>query len=100
MATKTRRTPSRSSKSNGEQSHDKKGVKKRFGAIKCFNCGERGHMAIQCPSNALYCESWSGVTAHRSGTVEGMRVSDIVLDTGCSQTMVRRDLVAKSKGRQ
>ena len=33
----------------------------------------------------------------RSGFVEGNKVEDIVLDTGCSRTMIRRDLVPTTK---
>ena len=33
----------------------------------------------------------------RSGLVEGNEVEDIVLDTGCSRTMIRRDLVPTTK---
>ncbi|KAL5491773.1 hypothetical protein EMCRGX_G017130 [Ephydatia muelleri] len=36
-------------------------------------------------------------TVLRSGFVEGNKVEDIVLDTGCSRTMIRRDLVPTTK---
>ena len=34
---------------------------------------------------------------NRRGRVEGRLVDDVVLDTGCACTMVRRDLVPKEK---
>ena len=33
----------------------------------------------------------------KTGVVEGRKVSDILLDTGCSQTLVRQELVPESK---
>ena len=74
-----------------------------------------GHIAMRCPNNALFCrgvqerastnvESQSrrkpchGVT--RSGMVNGNLVGDILLDTGCSTTLVRRDLVSDEKLRK
>ena len=38
-----------------------------------------------------------GVSVHRPGVVEGTRVPDVVLDTGCSRTMVRDDLVPEER---
>ena len=38
-----------------------------------------------------------GLSIHRVGIVEGTRVPDVVLDTGCSQTIVRRDIVPEEK---
>lgn len=34
---------------------------------------------------------------YRSGTVEGTLVTDILLDTGCTRTLVRRELVPREK---
>ena len=68
-----------------------------------YNCGGRGHTSRQCPNSALFC----GVTFFtRYSTrqkrenrpyqckevVEGQLANDIVLDTGCSRTLVRSDL--------
>ena len=73
--------------------------------LKCFNCGEKGHISRRCPSNAaLLCQTGrlsvgsrasSGVS--REGLVEGQAVTDILLDTGCSQTLVKSDLVPTAK---
>ena len=38
-----------------------------------------------------------GVSATRSGTVEGRNVRDVVLDTGCSHTIIHQDLIPSSK---
>ena len=67
------------------------------GPVKCYNCGKRGHLAMQCPDNALFCDAGSGGSATRYGKVEGREVTDILLDTGCSRTMVERALVPEEK---
>ena len=65
--------------------------------IRCYNCGRRGHVAMNCPSKvAMFCgqrRGWPDVT--RCGSVEGHPVRVIVLDTGCSRTLVRQDLVPR-----
>ena len=71
-------------------------VKQERREVICFNCGQKGHISPKCPNNALFCETGrrsqeQGV--RRQGVVEGRYVSDILLDTGCSRTLVRRDLV-------
>ena len=60
--------------------------------IHCYNCGKKGHISRNCPSNALCCMEWEEVGLKRSGIVEGTKVRDIMLDTGCTRTMVRGDL--------
>ena len=77
--------------------------------VRCFNCGGRGHISTKCPSNALYCSNRRGRNCtwkpghsrsgcvYRAGAVEGQAVEDVLLDTGCSRTLVRRDLVPESK---
>ena len=47
-----------------------------------------------CPSKALYCSLGA---ARRTGLVEGQKVQGILLDTGYSHTMIRKDLVAEEK---
>ena len=65
--------------------------------IKCFNCKQEGHIAINCPSEpAMLCDARvhsKPETWRRSGKVEGKFVQEIVLDTGCKRTMVRQELV-------
>ena len=76
--------------------------------LRCFHCNQRGHMASQCPNNAaLYCEEGEpkGQTTsperqgvvYRRGMVEGVPVTDMLLDTGTTRTMVREDLVPPKK---
>ena len=63
--------------------------------VKCFSCGNMGHMSMQCPDKAWFCGG--GIPqqmARRAGQVGKTRVEDIVLDTGCTRTMVRRELVS------
>ena len=71
--------------------------------IVCFNCKVRGHVAKNC-TRVMLCQARSagqGVRRSREllcrGEVEGHRVDDIQLDTGCSKTVVRGDLVDKKK---
>ena len=77
--------------------------------IECFNCHQKGHYSSNCPHNAMYCterkanytgtsivREWRGVAKPgvvKPGFIEGKYVSDILLDTGCSRTLVRQDLV-------
>ena len=69
-------------------------------SLKCYNCGGIGHRARQCPGNALFRHGhgWQrrqGLTLHE--IVEGQVVDDILLDTGCSKTLVQRELVLQEK---
>ena len=78
--------------------------RKKEKPLVCYNCGGRGHMSRQCPTSALFCEvkGFTRYSAKRKrlsqpfqckGVVEGQLVNDIVLDTGCSRTLVRSDLL-------
>ena len=66
--------------------------------LRCYTCDGKGHTSKQCPSRALFCGNSSkekgGVknTILRQGLVNGILVDDLLLDTGCSRTIVRRDL--------
>ena len=42
-----------------------------------------------------YCKDGRGRSVAPAGLVEGTVVSDILLDTGCTSTIIRRDLVAE-----
>ena len=81
--------------------------------VECFNCHKKGHYSSNCPHNALYCTERR--VDHRgpspalqrnaiakpgvieSGIVEGKKISKILLDTGCSRTLVHQDLVPAEK---
>ena len=84
--------------------------------IECFNCHQKGHYSSNCPHNAMYCterkanytgtsivREWRGVAKPgvvKPGFIEGKYVSDILLDTGCSRTLVRQDLVPEKSRSQ
>ena len=66
--------------------------------VRCYNCSEKGHVAFKCPKRSLYCgQSGSRVSrenkAHRHGIVNGVYCPDIIVDTGATQTLVRKELV-------
>ena len=66
--------------------------------IVCYNCGQKGHISPKCPNNAFFCGTRNkrqGTKCH--GVVEGRYVSDILLDTGCSRTLIRKELVPAKK---
>ena len=81
--------------------------------IECHNCHKKGHYSFNCPHRAMFCterkmevsgqisvvkrpvQSKPGVV--KSGKVKGEAVDDILLDTGCSRTLVHRKLVPKEK---
>ena len=65
--------------------------------IKCYTCGMQGHGSWACPQHALFCGAGADQKSTCSDQVEGMSVEDILLDTGCSRTMVRRELVDEEK---
>lgn len=79
--------------------------------ITCFTCDRKGHYAANCP-NLLCVERRSNYRGEteliehmvspkqgifHAGKVEGQTVSDVCLDTGCTRTMVRQDLVPPEK---
>ena len=75
-------------------------------SLRCFNYKKEGHIAANCPSEpVLLCQSPTNVDArppkidvwHRTGTVEGQFVNEIVLDTACKRTIVHQELVPSEK---
>jgi len=70
--------------------------------VKCYNCGTKGgHLAMNCPSlyAGVVVPEGGGLSSRliRSGRVEGTLVEDILLDTGCSRTIIREHLVPQDK---
>ena len=68
----------------------------------CYHCHKKGHVAMECPDKALLCQQMKlqnvALTKQLKGAgeVEEHDVTKILLDIGCSQTLVRRDLVLRS----
>ena len=72
--------------------------KKKMDTSQCHNCKKFGHHAKHCPGRALVClPGTHAANVFRSGRVEGRHVTDILLDTGCSRTMVHKNLVPDEK---
>ena len=75
----------------------------RRNTMMCYNCGKPGHPARRCLNNEVLFERGSRVKEnsnkgmYRKGTVDGCHVNSILLDTGCSRTMVRRQSVPQDK---
>ena len=72
--------------------------------IQCFNCQKMGHIASKCPGKTnLFCgeqksaQETNTLGIYREGLVEGHKVEKILLDTGCSRTMIQRSLVPQNK---
>ena len=80
--------------------------------MKRFNCQQKGHLAANCPNDAMFCSErrvdYKGNSVvrkvpalctqglHVSGKVDGIPVEPVVLDTGCSRTLVRSDFVSQN----
>ena len=85
------------------------GPRRDYRQVRCYNCSQWGHTANRCPNRALYCGTGRlkrsrpqepdamepGIT--RGGVVEGRFVTDILLDTECSRTLVKKHLVPPEK---
>ena len=98
-------------KSNGKNHKQGKDLKD----IECFNCRQKGHYSSNCPDCSLFCVErhvgHRGDTSIRERkettrtmlgnmkprTVEGHPVKDILIDTGCSRTMVHEKNVPPGK---
>lgn len=70
----------------------------REGQPGSYNCHKVGHVAMQCPANALaVTEEVSDQNMLCSRIVQGQQVDDILLDTGCSRTLVHQRLIPLTK---
>ena len=78
--------------------------KKKEKPLVCYNRGGKGHMSRQCPTSALFCgvKGFTRYSAKRKrlnqpfqckGAVEDQLANYIGLDTSCSRTLVRSDLL-------
>ena len=92
-----RNCPRRNTEAHTREPVAAKKEKTERSVVKCYNCGKRGHIAMNCPDHALLCDEGIGCAATRKGKVEGKEAKDILLDTGCSRTMVQRGLVPEGK---
>ena len=65
----------------------------------CYNCGKQGHITTRCPEKAMYIgiSLSHKASLQKSGLVEGKMVESIVLDPGCSKTLVHHALVPHKK---
>ena len=76
-----------------KQPEKKTGFKCDLQDVECYNCHHRGHYSSNCPKNAREKRpALAPLEMRRAGVVEGRSVGDILLDTGCSHTLVRQEL--------
>lgn len=104
---RTRDCRSRPARSSGSREPSKQttgGDKEKFKDVTCWKCFQKGHIAVNCPgAKTMFCDGTqrrkrrSYPRAVQPGLVEGVAVSDIMLDTGSNRTLVRRDLVPAQK---
>ena len=70
----------------------------RQGQPRCYTCYNVGNVATHCPPNVLaVTEKTVDQSMLCSGMIEGQQVDDILLDTGCSRTLVHQWLVPSIK---
>ena len=91
-----RNCPKRNTETTPREPVTVKKEKTERSLVKCYNCGKRRHIAMNCPDNALFCDEGMGGAVTRK-KVEGKEADDILLDTGCSRTMVQRGRVPEEK---
>ena len=100
---KTRKLNMRSGSTDGQFNSTNREESSGQAVLKCYTCDGLGHTSKQCPSKALFCghrnKPRSAVegTVLRQGVVNGFLVNDVLLDTGCSKTIVQRDLVGEEQ---
>ena len=96
---------------SGEQGKSTRvNFKRDLREVECFNCHSKGHYSFNCPRNAMFCmerqhadsvmvrkQAVAQPGVVRRGTVEGRKVDNILLDMGCSRTLVHQSLVPKEK---
>ena len=103
------KTQDRDSSEIGKSSkkENKSSVTGNLGDKKCFKCGKRGHIAVNCRVNTNFRGKYAKDKAYRclgyespefyiEGKIDGKRAL-MLRDTGCSQTMVHEKLVPKGK---
>ena len=75
----------------------------RQATLRCYTCDGKGHTSKQCPSKALFCRNRNKLrstvkdTVLCQGVVNGFLVDDLLLDTRCSKTIVRGDLIGEER---
>ena len=113
IAKDCRSKPARPQEQKGALTSTHKHQKKNLSDIECFNCHKKGYYSSNCPHNAMLCTERrvdhrgslpalerKAVTkpgVMKRGIVEGKWSQEILLDTGCSRTLVHQDLVPEEK---
>lgn len=103
---RTQECRSRPARSSGPRESNKPttGGEDKFKDVTCWKCFQKGHIAVNCPgAKAMFCDATqrrkrrSYPRSVQPRLVEGVAVSDNMLDTGSNRTLVKRDLVPAQK---
>ena len=100
---KTHKLNMRSGSTDGQFNSTNREELSRQAVLGCYTCDGKGYVSKQCPSKVLFCGNRNKPrgaiegTVLRQGVINGFLVDDLLVDTGCSKTIVQKDLVGEEQ---